>query len=1521
MPLLCIMTCLVPGARAESTIRGGSLHRTVLMLLLIGISLASPALAGGTWTPLVRMAPNSVGLMLLLSDGTVMAANSNTSNAWYRLTPDAQGSYINGTWTTLAPMINTRLYYSSQVLKDGRVFVAGGEYGNGSATGETYDPLTNTWTAAPAPGHTFSDSNSEILPDGRVLVALVEGSLNGTILFDPAANSWTLGPNSNGIHNESAWVKLPDDSVLMVDRGTRNSERYIPSQNSWVTDATVPVDLYDPWGLEKGAGLLLPNGKAFFLGSLGHTAIYTPSGSTAPGSWVAGPDIPNASGTPDAPAAMMVNGKILCAVSPLPTSAEHFPSPTTFYEYDYVANAFTAVPTTTGGTLSHACYFGTMLDLPNGTVLYSDFNTQIYSYQPDGAPLAAGKPAISSITPNLDGSFHLTGTQLNGISQGASYGDDNQMATNYPIVRLTSGGNVYYARTYNWSSTGVVTGNAPVTTEFSIPAGVPAGSYSLVVVANGIASDPVASFNPYVQLAISVAASANEADAPVTATLSATWAPGSDLTVNLTSSDSSSASVPATVVLPAGQTSVTFPVTFTDDALLNGSRSILLIAAAAGYSNGTATIAVNDNETATLSVAAPTTAIEGVGSVAGTVTVSAAPDSAVAVALTSSDPTAAQVPATVTIPAGQTSANFTITVVNDTKIDGTQPATLTAHVENWTDGTSVINVLDNENTNLGLAVSPTVGEGATGSGTVSISGTLPTALTVLLSSGNPGRLTVPASVSIPAGSTSASFTLTAPNNALTDGSASATITATASGFTSANAITTVLDNDVHHYAVSAITSQVRGVPFSVTLTAQDINGVTIASYTGTPGLSASGAGGTDSITPTATTAFVGGVWTGNVTISTFDTNVVLKVDDGSGHTGLSNAFAVGIGPLHHFAWSAVASPQAVNGAFSTTITAQDSGNNTVTSYAGTTNLSGYAASNIVITEVNPNTTDGIEFTNVSASPVNISGWTIHIYDNAGSWPAPLTAFTIPSGTTCPAGQVFSLLKNGTAPGTFPAFSYGSAITWSASSTSHVAVMLRDSTGSMVDFVCVGAASPASITSPLPIPASQWSGATVAATTSSKDYQRIGSSDGNTASDWGAATPSMGTLNSGLTSPFPPPFTPVAVSPTVSGNFVNGIWTGNLTVTQAATQMNLRADDGSGHFGDSNAFNVVVLPPVVNTLAATAVTGTTATLNGTVSASGTSATVSFDRGTTVAYGTNVAGVPSTVTGNSATSVSATLSGLTPGTTYHFRVKGVNSGGTVNGTDAMFTTLSNNATLSALSISGGAPTPGFNGAVTSYTATVSNATTSVTVTPTTASSVATVQARVNGGSFASVTSGSPSAPLPVNVGANTVDVRVTAQDGITITTYSIAVTRNTSYQDWAGGYGLSGPNAVIGADYDGDGALNLLEWAFATDPSSATTGAILVGSPTSVAHGTPALLSIPDGLGGANHFAMFGRRKDAATVGLSYIVEFSADLGSWEASGEAPTVVASDSVIDAVTVPFPATVNGAPTRFFHVRVTGP
>ncbi|MFZ4796279.1 MAG: PKD domain-containing protein [Bacteroidia bacterium] len=105
--------------------------------------------------------------------------------------------------------------------------------------------------------------------------------------------------------------------------------------------------------------------------------------------------------------------------------------------------------------------------------------------------------------------------------------------------------------------------------------------------------------------------------------------------------------------------------------------------------------------------------------------------------------------------------------------------------------------------------------------------------------------------------------------------------------------------------------------------------------------------------------------------------------------------------------------------------------------------------------------------------------------------------------------------------------------------------------------------------------------------------------------------------------------------------------------------------------------------------------------------------------------------------------------------------------------VFTTLPTKADLSALTCSSGILSPTFVAVTTAYSTSVTNATTNITVTPTRVDTSASIQVRINGGIFASVTSGNPSNPLALNVGSNTIDIRVTASD--TVKTYSIIVTR--------------------------------------------------------------------------------------------------------------------------------------------------
>jgi len=463
--------------------------------------------AQGTWTPVTNLAPDSSGgVMLLLTDGTVMVKGYSSGgwatpdSNWELLTPDIHGSYINGTWTQLPNMHYSRFGFATQVMPDGNVYVGGGEHGTGGPTAELFNTITKTWTIIPGiptvGNYNIYDGNSELLYDGTVLQGCQLGPTYYTysycgdnLIYNPITDSITVGAISFGSHDEASWVKLRDSSVINVDMATTNSERYIPQLKKWVHDANVPVQLYQPGYDESGAAFLLPNGNLFFIGGLDSTAIYIPSGDTNHGTWIKGPIMPSYGssgqlGSWDAAAAMMPNGKILCILSA--TVGEN--PPFYFYEFDYITNTFTQVGSPGGGdSVASFLYFTMMLDLPDGTVLYAlaDSN-RFYVYTPGSPAIPEGKPTIDNIDNSNCPTYKITGKGFNGICEGAAFGDDWQMATNYPIIRMTNGTDVYYARTTHWNRLGaVMTDSLEDTAYFTLPATMPLGTYSLVVTANG----------------------------------------------------------------------------------------------------------------------------------------------------------------------------------------------------------------------------------------------------------------------------------------------------------------------------------------------------------------------------------------------------------------------------------------------------------------------------------------------------------------------------------------------------------------------------------------------------------------------------------------------------------------------------------------------------------------------------------------------------------------------------------------------------------------------------------------------------------------------------------------------------------------------------------------------------------------------------------------------------------------------------------------------------------------------------
>lgn len=414
-------------------------------------------------------------------------------------------------------------------------------------------------------------------------------------------------------------------------------------------------------------------------------------------------------------------------------------------------------------------------------------------------------------------------------------------------------------------------------------------------------------------MTVTIPASVTEGASSPTGTVSIPAALGDPLVVSLSSSNTGDATVPSTVTIPTGSTSALFTTTIAETGL-DGIHSATITAAATGYVPGDGTITIHDDQTASLTVSLPASLPEDteVPQLTGVVTSSVAPAANITVQLASSDTTGLTVPPTVVLLAGQTTAQFCLIMHDDHVVEGNRSISVTASVPGWTSGSaSMIDVDDDATIEVILPTSTWEGQGVQqNAGTVQIGGTLSVPLVVSLASSNTGDLTVPASVTIPAGQTSAAFNFTAVQNNLHQGPQSVVVTATAPGLATGSMSIQVWDDNVDHFSFGGITGPETGdVPFTVTLLACNVLNNTILVYNGTVSLTAVGQSGSLPVTPASIT-FVAGVWTGNVTVNALDPNVTLHVHNGAGQTGTSGSFAVQYGPLAGYQWSTIASPQA-----------------------------------------------------------------------------------------------------------------------------------------------------------------------------------------------------------------------------------------------------------------------------------------------------------------------------------------------------------------------------------------------------------------------------------------------------------------------------------------------------------------------------------------------------------------------------------------------------------------------------------
>jgi len=534
-----------PIASAQSLSVPGTAQASAQALVRVGPPLGRPKPSGlkpylgpaGTsspWTPLKNPPPfGTPGTMLLESNGTVLVHDEPDNNktggttAWYKLTPDSKGSYIDGTWSRIAsmPAGYSPLYFASAILPDGRMIVEGGEYIGDYAVwsnkGAIYNPLTNTWArVAPPRGWTnIGDAASDVLANGTFMLQQPcqtciknPDSTVDDALLNAKTLTWTVipGTGKNDPNDEEGWTLEPSGQLLTLDLWVPpQTQLYNPGTESWsfagnTAETGNPVDPFPV--VEIGPQVEMPGGNTFVVGAGSSTqeaptkcttdaktqnALYHYKAGTA-GTWTAGPEIPAIGGeeydSTDGPGSILPDGNVLFDVS-----ACVYNAPTHFFVYHASSNTLSQIPDVPNAP-NDSTFYTRMLALPNGQVLFNDGSSQMEVYTAGGTPKAWWRPSITSLSSKTlapGGTYSLSGKQLAGLDQGAAYGDDVQDNTNFPLVRITNSatGVVTYARTSGWTSVSVAPGTSS-STRFTLPPSTPAGKSTLVVVANGIASPP-----------------------------------------------------------------------------------------------------------------------------------------------------------------------------------------------------------------------------------------------------------------------------------------------------------------------------------------------------------------------------------------------------------------------------------------------------------------------------------------------------------------------------------------------------------------------------------------------------------------------------------------------------------------------------------------------------------------------------------------------------------------------------------------------------------------------------------------------------------------------------------------------------------------------------------------------------------------------------------------------------------------------------------------------------------------------
>lgn len=422
-----------------------------------------------------------------------------------------------------------------------------------------------------------------------------------------------------------------------------------------------------------------------------------------------------------------------------------------------------------------------------------------------------------------------------------------------------------------------------------------------------------------------------------------------DINIDLISSDTSEIDVPTSATILAGNLYADFPITVVDDNDYDGSKDVIITASSSDFTPNEKTITVHDNEINTISLNIPDSATEGDGILVngGIISVTNAVSGDIEFNLISDD-TSEIITDSVIIADGQTTAPFNITIVDDDEIDNTQTAVgITASHGDWVAGSDYIDVNDNENYDLTLNVSSYVFEGdgeVSGLCSVSISGRYNEDVIVSLNSDDTNKITVPLSVTIPAGETEADFEITVNDDCEVDGASSVNISADSSSFTTDLKSIEVRDNEADHLVINTIVPDLTaGENFAFSITVENADNQRIENFEEMVSLYVEG-DNTIQFTEPADIIMSAGQWVGNLKLYTADTNAIIipMTEDlcGTPLYDLTNFFNISHNVFDSLAISEITSPKFADYPFDLSVTAQDAYGNIIDDYNENVNITG-----------------------------------------------------------------------------------------------------------------------------------------------------------------------------------------------------------------------------------------------------------------------------------------------------------------------------------------------------------------------------------------------------------------------------------------------------------------------------------------------------------------------------------------------------------------------------------------------------